>query len=344
MKRFLITLVIAALLARADDGFMKLPEIPAFRFPNATDTNSLIWTSQTADGRIQTEKVQRFLTIENPAYSQAAQIASVSVLGTNELADAWVVSFRVTLTNGVQSTNAARYAKAPELLVRQNMENQRKKLAGYAVKMGVLVPPNTSTNAAAALADLTGRIRAYQAARKKPGFARLAELTASETVKGSGKSKGTVRIEPATAAEIDGLIADAEIERELNPKAAGASWTKADRKAAIMKITTTDENLAETDVRFVRKVTTKANTNCSRRERVGDNVLCFFDDGRVVTNKINLVRGAPIENPYISKFDAAERRKAREESGTGGNTAAAGAAGVLIGAGAAAALKRQKQG
>ena len=345
MRTILTFAILITASAGFAEGFMKLPELPAFRFPKDDGTNSLIWVAQAADGRIQTERVQRFLTIENPAYAQAAKIASVSLLSTNETADAWRVSFKVVQTSGTISTNVSFYPKAPELLVRQNLENQRKKLEGYAVKMGVVVPANTSTNDAAAIADLTGRIRAHQEAQKKPGFARLADLTASDTVKGAGKSHGNIRIEPATSEEVEDLIASAEVEKELNPKSRSSRWSPSDRKAAILKITTMDDTLKTTDVRYVRKVSTAKNTNCLRRERVGTNVLCFFEGGLITTNALRSVRGAPIENPYLSKFDAVERRKAREESGATGSAAASGAAGVLVGAGAAAAaLKRKKQG
>lgn len=346
MRTVLSLAVLLTASACFAEGFMVLPELPVFRFPKDDGTNSLVWVSQAADGRIQTERVQRFLTIENPAYVQAAKIASVSLLSTNETQDAWVVSFKVVQTSGAISTNFARYPKAPELLVRQNLENQRKRLEGYAVKMGVVVPKGTSTNTAAAVAELTGRIRAHQEAQKKPGFARLADLTASDTVKGAGKANGKIRIEPATASEVEGLIASAEAEKELNPKARDLRWSEADRKATVLKITTMDDSLKTTDVRFVRKVSTAKNTNCLRRERVGTTLVCYFDGGRITTNALRSVRGAPIENPYVSKFDAAERRKAKEEgdkeSSDNGKAAATGAAGVIAGAAGAAALKKRK--
>lgn len=327
------------------EGFMKLPELPAFRFPKDDGTNSLIWVAQAADGRIQTERVQRFLTIENPAYAQASKIASVSLISTNETTIAWQVRFKVVQTSGAISTNVVFYPKAPELLVRQNLENKQKRLERYSLKMGVVVPKGTSTNTAAAVADLTGRIQAHQEAQKKPGFARLSDLTESETVKGAGTKKGNIRIEPATSEEVEDLIASAEIEKELNPKTRDVRWTKADRKANVLKITTMDDTLKTTDVRYVRKVSTAKNANCLRRERVGTNVICFFEGGLITTNVIRNVRGAPIENPYISKFDAVERRKAREDSnvpGNAGKTAGTAAAGAIAGAAAVAALKKKK--
>lgn len=352
MKNKLITatLFLTLMSGAQDGGYMTLPEIPVYRFPSV-EADGLVWVSQSADGRIQKEPVKRFLTLENPAFAQAAAVASVSVLSTNELPEAWVVSFKVTLTNGVVQTNVACYPKAQELQIRQNMAAKRTRLSGYAAKMGVVVPRDLPANDVAAVSALAGRIRAYQRAQaSNPAFARVAGAVVPSSIKGAAailSRRDNVRIEPATRAEISTLIeqsaAESAAAKELstNPsERRDPKWTEADRTANVVKISTFDDKLQTTSSTFVRRVATAPNTNCERRERLGDSVVAYFKDGRVTTNKIAKVRGAAVANPYMSKL-AEPKPEAPGNNAT--QTGGAAAAGAVAGAAAAAAIGKRKK-